>query len=62
MSLIFGPIFGSIFDRMNFFATRVALNLAFALNIITFFAGTSYIDLVAGALIFGVALAGGNIL
>jgi len=60
--LVMSPIFGWIFDRMNFFATRVALNIAFALSIVTFFTGTSYIGLVAGALIFGIALAGGDIL
>ena len=60
--LVMSPVFGWIFDRMNFFATRVALNLAFALSIVTFFTGNSYLGLVAGALIFGIAGAGGDIL
>ena len=60
--LVMSPVFGWIFDRMNFFATRVALNIAFALSIIMFFTGTSTLGLVVGALIFGIALAGGDIL
>ena len=60
--LVMSPIFGWIFDRLNFFATRIALNVAFAVSILAFFTGNSYAGLVIGSLIFGIALAGGDIL
>jgi hypothetical protein len=60
--LVMSPIFGWIFDRLNFFATRVALNLGFAVSILAFFTGNSYAGLVIGSLIFGIAVAGGDIL
>ena len=35
--LCMSPIWGWLFDHMNFFALRVTLNLGFALGILTFF-------------------------
>ena len=60
--LFLSPFFGWLFDRLNFFAIRVALNVAFAISILAFFTGTSMLGLIAGALIFGFAVAGGDIL
>jgi MFS family permease len=54
--------FGWAFDRMPFFATRVLVNLAFASSIVAFFLGASWTGLVIGALLFGVAVAGGDVL
>jgi MFS family permease len=59
--LVMSPIFGWVFDRLNFFATRVVLNIAFAISILAFFTGNSYAGLVVGALVFGIAIAGGDI-
>ncbi len=60
--LFLSPFFGWLFDRLNFFAIRVALNVAFAVSILAFFTGTGMLGLVSGAVIFGFAVAGGDIL
>ncbi|MCL4506816.1 MAG: MFS transporter [Chloroflexi bacterium] len=59
--LVFGPIWGWVFDRANFFILRIGLNIGFALSIAVFFAGHSMLGLVAGACIFGAATAGGDL-
>jgi MFS family permease len=59
--LIMIPIWGSLFDRMNFFNLRVAVNMGFALGIVTFFTSNSLPGLVAGALVFGISNAGGDV-
>lgn len=59
--LVLSPIWGWLFDRMNFFALRIALNIGFALGIVAFFVSDSLAGLVAGALIFGVSHAGGDV-
>lgn len=59
--LLMSPIWGNIFDRMNFFALRVTLNLGFAIGIITFFLSGSFEGLVAGAIIYGISNAGGDV-
>ncbi|PYI85124.1 MAG: hypothetical protein DME26_11735 [Verrucomicrobia bacterium] len=59
--LVMSPIWGSLFDRMNFFALRVTLNLGFALGILTFFTSHSIAGMVAGGIIFGVSNAGGDV-
>ncbi len=60
--LVLSPVWGRMFDRMNFFALRAMLNIGFALGILTFFTTQSTAGLVAGALIFGVSLAGGEVM
>lgn len=60
--LVMSPLFGWLFDRLNFFMIRVALNVGFAISILAFFTGTSMAGLLAGALVFGIAVAGGDIL
>jgi MFS family permease len=53
--------FGRLFDRMNFFILRMSLNGACALAIVAFFTGDSVFGLIAGAMIFGVSMAGGDV-
>ncbi len=59
--LLLSPVWGHLFDRMNFFALRVTLNLGFALGILTFFMSQSAWGLAAGAIIYGISNAGGDV-
>jgi MFS family permease len=59
--LALSPIWGALFDRMNFFVLRVTLNLGFALGILAFFTSDSLTGLILGAIIFGMASAGGDV-
>jgi Major Facilitator Superfamily len=60
--LILTPGFGWIFDRVDFFTVRIVVNLAFAVSIASFFAGTSDAWLYFGAVTFGIGIAGGDVL
>jgi MFS family permease len=55
------PVWGKLFDRVNFFVLRIAINLGFAIAILTFFTGNSFSGLIAGAIIFGISNAGGDL-
>lgn len=55
------PLWGRLFDRMNFFLLRIILNVGFALGIASFFTGSSALGLAIGAAIFGASNAGGEI-
>jgi MFS family permease len=59
--LVLTPIWGRLFDRMNFFVMRIVLNVGFALGIAAFFIGSNTLGLVVGSLIFGASNAGGEI-
>ena len=59
--LVLSPVWGHLFDRMNFFALRVTLNLGFAVGILTFFTTDTFTGLVIGAIVFGVSNAGGDV-
>jgi len=59
--LILSPVWGHLFDRMNFFLLRVTLNAGFAIGILTFFVSNSFWGLVIGAIIFGISNAGGDV-
>jgi MFS family permease len=59
--LLLSPLWGWLFDRMNFFVLRVTLNLGFALGILAFFTSDSILGLVVGAIIHGIANAGGDV-
>jgi MFS family permease len=59
--LALNPFWGWAFDRMNFFALRMTLNLGFALGIFAFFSSHSIAGLVGAAVIFGLANAGGDV-
>lgn len=54
-------VWGRMFDRMNFFTLRILMNIGFALGGVVFFTGRDMTSLVIGALVFGVANAGGDI-
>jgi MFS family permease len=55
------PIWGRYFDRVNFFVLRIAINIGFGIAIVTFFLGDSYAGHLAGALIWGISIAGGDL-
>ena len=59
--LIMSPIWGHLFDRMNFFALRITLNVGFAIGILTFFTSQSFAGMVVGAVVFGISNAGGDV-
>lgn len=59
--LVMSPLWGWLFDRMNFFLLRVVLNLGFALGIMAFFTSNTVPGLIAGAIVFGVSNAGGDV-
>ncbi len=59
--LVLSPIWGHLFDRMNFFALRMTLNCGFAIGILTFFVSQSFTGLIIGAIIFGISNAGGDV-
>jgi MFS family permease len=59
--LVVSPLWGWLFDHMNFFALRVVLNLGFAVGILTFFMSQTTLGLVLGGIVFGISLAGGDV-
>jgi MFS family permease len=59
--LVLSPIWGHLFDHMNFFALRVTLNVGFAVGILTFFTSNTLTGLVIGAIVFGISNAGGDV-
>ena len=59
--LVLSPIWGFLFDRMNFFVLRITLNLGFALGAISFFVGGDLVWLVVAAVLFGISNAGADV-
>ncbi|HEU0038581.1 MAG TPA: MFS transporter, partial [Verrucomicrobiae bacterium] len=59
--LLLNPLWGWLFDRMNFFVLRITLNLGFALGAISFFVGGTMTWLVVGAIFFGVSNSGADV-
>ncbi|HEY6225957.1 MAG TPA: MFS transporter, partial [Verrucomicrobiae bacterium] len=59
--LILSPIWGWLFDRMNFFMLRAVLNVGFAIGILSFFTSNSLSGLLLGGIVFGASNAGGDI-
>ena len=59
--LVMSPIWGWLFDRMNFFVMRMTLNLGFAIGIIAFFASETTLGFVLAAITFGISTAGGDV-
>jgi MFS family permease len=59
--LALSPVWGWLFDHMNFFALRVTLNCGFAIGIVTFFLSDSLSGLIIGAVVFGISNAGGDV-
>jgi MFS family permease len=61
LRLWLAPVWGWVFDRLNFFALRIVLNTGFAISILTFFTSDSMTGLILGAVIFGISNAGGDV-
>jgi hypothetical protein len=59
--LVLNPIWGWLFDRMNFFVLRITLNFGFILGIVSFFITGSLAGLVIGAILFGMSNAGADV-
>jgi len=59
--LVLSPVWGHLFDHMNFFALRVTLNIGFAIGILAFFTTNSLPGLIAGAVVYGISNAGGDV-
>jgi MFS family permease len=59
--LVMSPVWGWLFDRMNFFTLRVVLNIGFALGMLTFFGSGSIAGLIIAAIIYGMSNAGGDV-
>jgi MFS family permease len=59
--LLLNPLWGWLYDRMNFFVLRITLNLGFMLGILSFFMTGSVAGLVTGAILFGMANAGADV-
>jgi hypothetical protein len=59
--LVLNPVWGWLFDHMNFFKLRLLLNLGFSLGILSFFTTGSMQGLVIGALLFGISNAGADV-
>ena len=59
--LVMSPVWGWLFDRMNFFALRITLNVGFAIGILAFFTSADPKGLLLGAIVFGIANAGGDV-
>jgi hypothetical protein len=61
MFLLFVVGWGIVFDRVNFFLLRIAINVLFMLGILFYFVGDGVWALCVGIALHGVARAGGNI-
>lgn len=59
--LVVSPVWGGLFDRLNFFMLRIAINVGFAVGIFAFFMGESTVELILASLLFGAAVGGGDI-
>jgi MFS family permease len=59
--LIMSPIWGWLFDRMNFFVMRMTLNMGFAIGIVSFFTSDTMVGFVISAIAVGVSVAGGDV-
>jgi MFS family permease len=61
LRLVMSPLWGWLFDRMNFFVLRVVLNVGFASGILAFFTSDRLAGLLAGAVLYGISNAGGDV-
>jgi MFS family permease len=59
--LVMSPLWGWLFDRMNFFVMRITLNVGFAIGIVSFFASDTMLGFVLAAITFGISTAGGDV-
>lgn len=59
--LLASPLWGRLFDRMNFFSLRIAINLCFLLSVLSFFSSSSIWYLGLAAIVFGLSNSGGDV-
>lgn len=59
--LILNPVWGWLFDRMNFFVLRLTLNLGLMAGIFSFFTTGTLTGLVVGGVLFGISSAGADV-
>ncbi len=59
--LVLSPLWGWLFDHLNFFILRIVLNVGFMLGILAFFTTETYSGLICGAIIYGISNAGGDV-
>ena len=59
--LLLSPVWGYFFDHMNFFLLRSLLNIGFIVGLLVFFLSESLSGLMLGAVVFGIANAGGEV-
>jgi MFS family permease len=59
--LCLSPVWGYLFDHMNFFALRVTLNIGFAIGILSFFTSNTRVGMIVGAIVYGISNAGGDV-
>ena len=59
--LVVSPVWGWLFDRLNFFVLRILLNTGFALGMLSFFGGNHLAWLIVGAIIYGISNGGGDV-
>jgi len=59
--LISGPMWGRVFDVVDFFTLRIILNCTFLISTVGFFATDSWLALLISAVILGVGTAGGDL-
>ena len=58
---VMSPVWGRLFDRMDFFRLRATLNAGFAIGIATFFMSDTPTGLMLGAVVYGISAAGGDV-
>jgi MFS family permease len=59
--LVLSPVWGYLFDHMNFFALRMTLNMGFAIGILAFFLSNTMTGMILGAIVYGISNAGGDV-
>lgn len=59
--LVMSPVWGWLFDRMNFFVMRMTLNVGFAVGILSFFTSDTTLGFTLAAITFGISVAGGDV-
>ena len=55
------PVWGKLFDRMNFFSLRILINVCFLLSVLSFFSSSSVFWLSIAAVAFGLSNSGGDV-
>ncbi len=59
--LMASPMWGRLFDRLNFFSLRITVNVFFLLSVFSFFSSSSFASLAIAAAIFGFSNSGGDV-